>query len=76
MDPCNTVGLVSVCRVPIREIVMSGMWYELMDLRVEASPDQPQDSWFSRANAERLRSIFFQLDQDGNGHLSKQEFCA
>ena len=64
------------CRVKIRDIVMSSMWYELMELRVEAGPEEPQEGWFSRGSAERLRSTFFQLDQDMNGHLSKHEFCA
>ena len=64
------------CRVKIRDIVMSSMWYELMELRVEADLEQPQEGWFSKGNAERLRNIFFQLDQDMNGHLSKHEFCA
>jgi len=64
------------CRVKIRDIVMSSMWYELMELRVEADPEQPQEGWFSKGNAERLRNIFFQLDQDMNGHLSKHEFCS
>ncbi|KAL3144696.1 hypothetical protein ABBQ38_001822 [Trebouxia sp. C0009 RCD-2024] len=63
-------------KVRIRDIVMSPMWYELMELRVEADPQQAQESWFSRATAERMRNTFFHLDQDMNGHLSKQEFCA
>lgn len=68
--------LVCAYRVRIRDIVMSPMWYELMELRVEADPQQAQESWFSRATAERMRNTFFHLDQDMNGHLSKQEFCA
>lgn len=62
-------------KVKIRDIVMSSMWYELMELRVEADLEQPQEGWFSKGNAERLRNIFFHLDQDMNGHLSKHEFC-
>lgn len=60
----------------IRDIVMSAMWYELMELRVEADPEQPQEGWFSRSNAERVHNTFFHLDQDMNGHLSKQDFCS
>ena len=52
------------------------MWYELMELRVEGDPEQPQEGWFSKGSAEKMRSTFFQLDQDLNGHLSKKEFCA
>ena len=70
---CITLGK---CRVKIRDIVMSPMWYELMELRVEPDPEQPQEGWFSRGNAEHIRNTFFHLDQDMNGHLSKQEFCA
>ena len=55
---------------------MSPMWYELMELRLEADPEQPQDGWFSKGSAEKLRRTFFQLDQDLNGHLSKPEFSA
>ena len=67
---------MSAFRVRIRDIVMSPMWYELMELRVEPDPQQTQESWFSRGSAERIRNTFFHLDQDMNGHLSKREFSA
>ena len=73
---CMSMTLLWRCRVKIRDIVMSSMWYELMELRVEAGPEEPQEGWFSKGNTERLRNTFFQLDQDMNGHLSKHEFCA
>ena len=67
---------ICVCRVKIRDLVMSPMWSELMELRAGADLDQPQEGWFSFSSAERVRNMFLQLDRDRNNHLSKQEFGA
>lgn len=69
-------GTCCLCRVRIRDLVMSPMWYELMELRAGADPDQPQEGWFSVACAVRVRNMFLHLDQDRNNHLSKREFAA
>lgn len=64
-----------MCRVRIRDLVMSPMWIELMELRAGQEPGAPQEGWFSLTSAQRVRNMFLHLDQDRNNHLSKREFC-
>eukprot|EP00271_Cylindrocystis_brebissonii_P003152 TRINITY_DN1390_c0_g1_i1.p1 TRINITY_DN1390_c0_g1~~TRINITY_DN1390_c0_g1_i1.p1 ORF type:complete len:530 (-),score=94.29 TRINITY_DN1390_c0_g1_i1:693-2282(-) len=68
-------------KVPIREVLLSSVLSELMELRQEddelkEAPGNLSDNWFSLESTRRVYNLFLSLDSDNNGTLSKSELMA
>ncbi|XP_068155495.1 serine/threonine-protein phosphatase 2A regulatory subunit B'' subunit gamma-like [Drosophila tropicalis] len=64
-------------RIRIRDVLASGLLTELLDLRDEANPKEPQEyNWFSMPAVLTVYGNYLNLDKDHNGMLSKKELAA
>ncbi|KAH9251053.1 hypothetical protein BASA81_011113 [Batrachochytrium salamandrivorans] len=58
-------------RISIKSLLLSPM---LSELKLALDEDNPVHNWFSPLHFEDLQRVFSQLDVDGNGTLTREEF--
>lgn len=70
LDPLHTG------RIRIRDVLVSGLLTELLELREEDTSKESQEhNWFSMPSVLTVYGNYLNLDKDHNGMLSKQELA-